>query len=69
MDRDVLLALLPFVARDDFAAVHVQASGLARHSRGLLENTRVGVLIHAPDAPDADPMQLGLETFGELSRL
>jgi heme iron utilization protein len=51
-------ALLPFVARDDFAALYVQASGLARHSRGLLAHTRVGVLIHAPDAPDADPMQL-----------
>ena len=51
-------ALLPFVARDDFAAVYVQASGLARHSRGLMADTRVGVLVHAPDTPDADPMQL-----------
>ena len=51
-------ALLPFVARDDFAVVYVQASGLARHSRGLIANTRVGVLVHAPDTRDADPMQL-----------
>ena len=51
-------ALLPFVAREDFAAVYVQASGLARHSRGLMTDARVGVLVHVPDAPDADPMQL-----------
>ena len=51
-------ALLAFVARDDFAAVYVQASGLARHSRGLMAGSRVGVLVHAPDMPDADPMQL-----------
>lgn len=51
-------ALLPFVARDDFAAVFVQASGLARHSRGLTADTHVGVLVHAPDMPDSDPMQL-----------
>ena len=51
-------ALLPFVARDDFAALYVQASGLARHSRGLMADARVGVLVHASDTPDADPMQL-----------
>ena len=51
-------ALLPFVAGEDFAALYVQASALARHSRGLQANTRVGVLVHAPDAPDVDPMQL-----------
>jgi putative heme iron utilization protein len=51
-------ALLPFVARDDFAAVYVQASALARHSRGLMADTRVGVLVHAPDREGADPMQL-----------
>ncbi|HEX8027133.1 MAG TPA: hypothetical protein VF491_01660 [Vicinamibacterales bacterium] len=51
-------ALLPFVTGADFTAVFVQASGLARHSRGLTTGTHVGVLVHAPDTPDADPMQL-----------
>lgn len=58
VDGEAEAALLPFVARDDFAAVYVQASGLARHSRGLMSQTRVGVLVHAPDTQDADPMQL-----------
>jgi putative heme iron utilization protein len=51
-------ALLPFIARDDFGAVHVQASSLARHARGLIAGARVGLLVHASDAEEADPMQL-----------
>ncbi|MCC7180560.1 MAG: pyridoxamine 5'-phosphate oxidase family protein [Acidobacteria bacterium] len=50
--------LLPYAVRDDLRAVFVQASGLARHARGLQEGAVVGVLIHAQDTPDADPMQL-----------
>ena len=58
VDGEAEAALLPFVASDDFTAVYVQASGLARHSRGLVAGARVGVLVHAPDTPAADPMQL-----------
>ena len=46
-------ALVPFVARDDFGAVHVQASSLARHARGLTAGVRVGLLMHASDAAEA----------------
>ena len=35
----------------------MQASGLARHSRGLQPGARVGVLIHEPESPGADPLQ------------
>lgn len=58
VDGEAEAALLPFVARDDFAAVYVQASGLARHSRGLMADAPVGVLVHAPDTSESDPMQL-----------
>jgi putative heme iron utilization protein len=51
-------ALLPFAVREDFGALYVQASGLARHTAGLLPEARVGILVHANDAPEADPMQL-----------
>jgi putative heme iron utilization protein len=51
-------ALLPFAVSNDWGSVYVQASGLARHARGLQNGARVGVLVHASDAPDADPMQL-----------
>ena len=58
VDGEPEAALLPFARRDDYNAVYVQASGLARHTRGLGAGARAGVLIHASDSPDADPMQL-----------
>jgi putative heme iron utilization protein len=51
-------ALLPFAVREDFGAFYVQASGLARHAAGLFPEARVGILVHANDTPEADPMQL-----------
>ena len=51
-------SLMPYALRPDFGAVYVQASGLARHSRGLQPGARVGVLIHENDAPEADPLQI-----------
>jgi hypothetical protein len=36
----------------------VQASALARHTRGLTPGAEVGLLIHEPERPDLDPMQM-----------
>lgn len=58
IDGEPEAGLLPYAVREDFAAVYVQASGLARHTRGLIPGGRVGILIHSSDSPDADPMQL-----------
>jgi putative heme iron utilization protein len=57
VDNEPEASLLPYAVRPDYGAVYVQASGLARHSRGLQPDARVGVLIHENDAPDADPLQ------------
>lgn len=57
VDGDPEASLLPYALRPDFGAVYVQASGLARHSKGLQPGAHVGVLIHENDAPDADPLQ------------
>ena len=51
-------SLMPFAPTDDFTAVYVQASGLARHARGLQHGARAGVLVHAADAAAGDPMQI-----------
>jgi len=51
-------SLLPYAVRPDCGAVYVQASGLARHARGLTPGASVGVLIHAADEPDGDPLQI-----------
>ena len=58
VDGEPEASLLPFACRPDFGAVYVQASGLARHSRGLQPGARVGVLIHEDDTPEADPLQV-----------
>jgi len=50
-------SLLPYALRQDFGALYVQASGLARHARGLVQDATVGVMIHANDTPDGDPLQ------------
>jgi putative heme iron utilization protein len=49
--------LLPFVASEDFSALIVQASRLARHSQGLTSGASFSGVIHRPDAEDADPLQ------------
>jgi heme iron utilization protein len=58
VDGEPEAGLLPFAVREDYSALFVQASGLARHSRGLNPGATVGVLVHAADRPDRDPMQL-----------
>jgi len=58
VDGEPEAGLLPFALRKDFGAVYVQASDLARHARGLRAATQVGILVHANDTPDEDPMQL-----------
>ena len=57
VDGDPEASLLPYAIRPDYGAVYVQASGLARHTRGLQPGSRVGVLIHENDTADADPLQ------------
>ena len=51
-------SLLPYAVRPDFGALFVQASGLARHARGLQTGATVGLLIHADDEPAGDPLQV-----------
>ncbi|HXW04958.1 MAG TPA: hypothetical protein VD833_06995 [Vicinamibacterales bacterium] len=58
VDGEPEAALLPFATAEDFGTVYVQASRLARHARGLETGAPAGVLIHAGDSPEADPMQL-----------
>ena len=57
-DGEPVVGLLPFAAADDFSAVLVQASRLARHARGLTAGARFGAVVHRPDRPDADPLQV-----------
>jgi heme iron utilization protein len=58
VDGEPEAGLLPYAPSEDFTGLYVQASGLARHTRGLHPGARVSILIHAPDTPDQDPLQL-----------
>lgn len=58
VDGSPVAALLPFVLTADRTAALVQASGLARHTRGLTEGATVGVAIHVPATPDRDALQI-----------
>ncbi|MEZ5420781.1 MAG: hypothetical protein R2708_26030 [Vicinamibacterales bacterium] len=69
VDGEPVAALLPFAVSSDRAAVLVQASGLARHARGLTEGATVGVAIHRPATADRDPMQLPRLTVQGTTRV
>lgn len=58
VDGAPVAALLPFALTADHTAALVQASGLARHTRGLIEGAAVGVAIHEPATPDRDALQI-----------
>lgn len=51
-------ALLPYAVGGDGASLVVQASALARHTRGLIDEAIVGVVIHEPATPDRDALQI-----------
>jgi heme iron utilization protein len=55
--------LLPFAPLPHRTGVVVHASRLARHTEGLVDGARVGVLVHEADAPGKDPLQLQRITF------
>ena len=58
VDGEPVIGLLPFAVLPDYRALVVHASRLARHSRGLQEGAPFEALIHAPDTPEADPLQI-----------
>ena len=53
-----VIGLLPFVVQADFSAAIVHASRLARHTAGLQPDVFCSLLIHEPDSPAADPLQI-----------
>ncbi len=63
VDEQPYAGLLPFIVTSDYTGVIVHASRLARHTRGLEPGTTVGIVIHRPDQPAADPLQLERLTF------
>ncbi len=57
-DGEPIIGLLPFAVVPDHRALVIHASRLARHSLGLREGAPFDALIHLPETPGADPLQI-----------
>jgi putative heme iron utilization protein len=55
--------LLPFAPLADRSGVLIHASRMSRHTQGLGTGARIGTLIHEPDLPDGDPLQIKRAMF------
>lgn len=58
VDDAPYVGLLPFALSADADALLVHASALAKHTKGLRHGAPYSALIHAPDSPDSDPLQI-----------
>jgi len=63
VDGEPVIGLLPFACAPDFSALIVHTSRLARHTRGLWDGAPFDALIHAPESPDLDPLQVPRATL------
>jgi heme iron utilization protein len=57
-DAEPIVGLLPYAVADDRAALLIQSSRLARHSRGLVAGAPWSGIIHEPDSAETDPLQV-----------
>ena len=55
---DPYSGLFLFAMQPTFRAVLIHASILARHTAGLNEGAPFSLLVHAPDSPESDPLQI-----------
>lgn len=53
-----VVGLLPYAVSANHAALYVQASRLARHTRGLVAGAPWSGMIHEPDSADIDPLRV-----------
>jgi heme iron utilization protein len=59
VDKAPVAGLLPFLAAPDFTSLLVHTSRMARHAAGLEgEPARWSAVIHLPDSPERDPLQV-----------
>lgn len=58
VDGEPVVGLLPYALDRGGTALFVQASRLARHSRGLVAGAAWSGVIHVPDSAETDPLQV-----------
>jgi putative heme iron utilization protein len=70
VEGEPVVGLLPYAVAADASALYVQASRLARHSKGLEAGGRWSAVVHEPDSDEQDPLQVPrLVLEGSVSRL
>jgi hypothetical protein len=57
------ISLVPFALTADWGAFIIHASRLARHAGGLTPGAPFSAMLHAPDQPETDPLQILRVTF------
>jgi len=58
VDGEPVVGLMPFAYDRGRGALYVQASRLARHTKGLRPGAAWGGVVHEPDSAEADPLQV-----------
>lgn len=58
LDGQPLVSMIAYVPASDFSAFYIHASRLAQHTRALLQDPRVGLMIAEPDTGMGDPQTL-----------
>jgi putative heme iron utilization protein len=70
VDGEPVSGLVPFTLAPDSRALVIQASRLAHHSQGLKAGARWSGVVHEPDSPEKDPLQIARVTLeGEIAPL
>jgi putative heme iron utilization protein len=58
VDAVPVVGLVPYAVTADCTALLIQASRLAHHSQGLKAGGRWSGVVHEPDRPETDPLQV-----------
>ena len=58
VEGEPVAGLVPYLASPDLGALVVHVSALARHSRGLVDGAAWSGVVHVPDGPHVDPLQV-----------
>jgi putative heme iron utilization protein len=70
VDQAPYVGQLPFALQDDWSALLINVSRLARHARGLSDGARFAALVQQAGAEEIDPFQRPRVTFeGEVHRV
>jgi heme iron utilization protein len=63
-----LVSMVLYASEPDLTCLYIHVSRLAQHTRGLLSQPRVGLLVSEPDRPSRNPLTLPRVSIQGLAR-